>query len=153
MAFDVRLAERVRRALAPRRDVEEKRMFGGIAFMVQGHMACGIVGSSLMVRLDHEMAAASLRRRHVRPMDFTGKPMRGFLYVDAPGIATTAKLRDWVRRATAHAESLPVKGATPTPTRSAARTGTGGRARTPVVSTRRPTGEALRATIKRRGAD
>jgi TfoX/Sxy family transcriptional regulator of competence genes len=109
MAYDEKLAERVRAALANRDDVVEKRMFGGIAFMVRGHMSCGIVSSTLMVRLAPADADRLMNAPHVRPMDFTGRPMRGFLYVDPPGTKTAATLRQWVERATAYGEAQPVK--------------------------------------------
>jgi TfoX/Sxy family transcriptional regulator of competence genes len=109
MAYDEKLAERVRQALAERDDVVEKRMFGGVAFMVRGHMSCGIVGSTLMVRLAPSDADASLGEPHVRPMDFTGRPMRGFLYVDRDGLKTAAMMQKWVGRATAYAEVRPRK--------------------------------------------
>lgn len=107
MPIDDRLADRVRRLLANRSDVVEKRMFGGLAFMVRGHMACGIVADRLMVRLDPAVAETLLTRPHVRPMDFTGRPLRGFLYVEGAGLATGPALRAWVARAVAHAEALP----------------------------------------------
>ena len=109
MAYDEKLAERVRAALASRDDVVEKRMFGGIAFMVRGHMGCGIVASTLMVRLAPADADRLMNEPHVRAMDFTGRPMRGFLYVDPAGTKAAATLRQWVDRATAYAEAQPVK--------------------------------------------
>jgi hypothetical protein len=109
MAFDETLAARIRAALEGRKDVVEKRMFGGVAFMVRGHMSCGVVGSSLMVRVDPEEEEKLLRKPAVRPMDFTGRPMRGFLFVDPPGIASAASLGKWLGRATAHAEAKPRK--------------------------------------------
>ena len=109
MAYNEKLAERVRAALAKRDDVVEKRMFGGIAFMVRGHMSCGIVASTLMVRLAPADADRLINEPHVRPMDFTGRPMRGFLYVDPAGTKTAAALRQWVERARAYAEAQPVK--------------------------------------------
>src|SRR5262245_11768713 len=109
MAYDEKLAERVRAILAKRVDVVEKRMFGGIAFMVRGHMRCGIVASTLMVRLAPADADGLLSEPHVRPMDFTGRPMRGFLYVDPDGLKTAVMLRQWVERAEAYAEGQPVK--------------------------------------------
>ena len=124
MAYDEKLAERVRAALAKRDDVVEKRMFGGIAFMVRGHMSCGVVASTLMVRLAPADADRLMNAPHVRPMDFTGRPMRGFLYVDPPGTKTAATLRQWVERATAYAEAQPVKTrsqAKPKPKRLAAK--------------------------------
>jgi len=109
MAYDMKLAARIRTALAGRRAVVEKEMFGGIAFMIRGHMSCGVMGSKLMVRVDVADQEAFLREPGARPMDFTRRPMHGFLYVDGPGIATTAALRKWVGRATVHAESKPRK--------------------------------------------
>jgi len=109
MPFDEKLADRMRRVLAGRKDVEEKHMFGGLAFMIRGHMCCGIVGSSLMVRVAPEDEGRCLREPHVRPMDFTGRPMRGFLFVDAPGLASAAALRKWSGRAVALAQAKPIK--------------------------------------------
>lgn len=109
MPVDETLAIRVRRALAGRRDVEEKRMFGGLAFMVRGHMAVGLVKSTLMVRVDPDEQDTLLAEPHARPMDFTGRPMNGFLYVDQPGITSTPGLRKWIARGVAFAESRPVK--------------------------------------------
>ena len=109
MAFDETLAARIRAALGARKDVVEKQMFGGVAFMVRGHMSCGVVGSSLMVRVDPEHEDQFLQEPAARPMDFTGRPMHGFLFVDPPGIVSAASLRKWVGRATAHAEARPKK--------------------------------------------
>jgi hypothetical protein len=83
-------------------------MFGGIAFMIDGHMACGIVRHDLMLRLGAEGAEAALARPHVRQMDFTGRPMTGMVYVEPPGVRGVA-LRNWVGRAVVHARSLPPK--------------------------------------------
>jgi hypothetical protein len=109
MAYSEELATRIRRTLGDRADLTEKRMFGGVAFMIRGHMACGIVGDRLMARLDPDRAASLLEEPHVGPMDFTGRPMRGFLFVEPEGIATAASLRKWVARTVAHAETLPAK--------------------------------------------
>ena len=107
MAFDERLAERIRAVLSARPDLVERRMFGGLAFMVGGYMSCGVVGSRLMVRVNPDDADRLLQEPHARPMDFTGRPMRGFLFVDSPGIAGEAALEAWIRRATAWAETRP----------------------------------------------
>jgi TfoX/Sxy family transcriptional regulator of competence genes len=109
MAFDEELAERVRTALDDVRDVREKRMFGGIAFMVGGHMACGIVGDELMLRLGEDAADAALDEPHVRPMDFTGRPMRTMVFVRSTGIASQAALKSWVGRALRYVQTLPAK--------------------------------------------
>jgi hypothetical protein len=97
MPYDEELAARVRQVLRHRTDITERKMFGGLAFMRHGKMCCGIVGQDLMVRvLEREMPLA-LRRAHVRPMDFTGKPLRGFVYVAPRGLATVDSLRTWIR--------------------------------------------------------
>ncbi len=108
MAYDETLADRVRDALAPEDGVTQRKMFGGLAFMVDGHMACGVVGEDLMLRLGAEGAEAALERAHVRPMDFTGRPKTGMVYVDSAGLRGVA-LRNWVEKAVAHARSLPPK--------------------------------------------
>jgi TfoX/Sxy family transcriptional regulator of competence genes len=99
MPYDEQLADRVRRVLASRRDVEEKAMFGGLAFMVRGYMTVGLVGDTLMVRVGPDDYVALLDEPHVRPMDFTGRPLTGFVYVDPPGLETASALRGWVDRA------------------------------------------------------
>lgn len=109
MAFDEALAERVREALAGRADVSERRMFGGIAFMVAGNMAVGIVGDDLMVRLDPEDAERALAEPHVRPMDFTGRPTKNMVFVDAEGTASDQDLAAWVDAGADYASSLPPK--------------------------------------------
>ena len=117
MAYDEALAERVRAALASRDGIVEKKMFGGVAFMIRGHMSCGVVNETFMVRVDPEREGALLREPGARPMDFTGKPMRGFLYVEGIGLAGAA-LRRWVKRAADFAESRPPKSRPPRRTRS-----------------------------------
>jgi TfoX/Sxy family transcriptional regulator of competence genes len=109
MAFDEQLADRLRAALAATEAVTERKMFGGLAFMVAGNMACGIVGSDLMLRLGEEGADAALEQPHVRPMDFTHRPMRSMVYVGAEGVASDRALASWVGRAVAFASSLPPK--------------------------------------------
>jgi hypothetical protein len=109
MAFDETLATRIRAILDDRRDLVEKHMFGGVCFMIRGHMCCGIVGSSLMARLDPDAADRLVEEPHVRPMDFTGRPMRGFLFVDPEGLGTAKSLRRWVDKCVAFAEGKPRK--------------------------------------------
>jgi hypothetical protein len=96
MAYDERVASRIRRALSDRTDFTERKMFGGLAFLCDGRMCFGIVGDDLMARVPNDDFEAALARRHVRPMDFTGKPLRGFVYVSPPGFATAASLRAWL---------------------------------------------------------
>jgi hypothetical protein len=108
MAYDDKLAARVRAVLADRPDVTERRRFGGLTFMVAGHMCCGVNGHELILRLRPERAAEALARSHVLPMDFTGRPLSGFVTVDRQGLAGRALAR-WVREALAWVESLPPK--------------------------------------------
>jgi TfoX/Sxy family transcriptional regulator of competence genes len=108
MAYDEALANRVRDVFGPDSDLSERKMFGGIAFMLRGHMCCGVVGDELMLRLGPELAAEALRKPQVRPMDFTGRPMKGMVYVAPAGLRGRA-LRAWVEKAAAHARSLPAK--------------------------------------------
>ncbi len=96
MAYDEPLASRIRRALGDRMGFTERKMFGGLAFLYQGRMCCGIVLSDLMVRVPLDEFDAALRKRHVRPMDFTGKPLKGFVYVSPSGIRTAVSLRGWL---------------------------------------------------------
>lgn len=96
MAYDERLANRIRRAFSGGRDITERKMFGGLAFLCRGRMCCGIVGSDLMVRVPIEEFDALLRKRHVRPMNFTGKPLTGFVYVSPPGFRTATALEAWL---------------------------------------------------------
>jgi TfoX/Sxy family transcriptional regulator of competence genes len=109
MAYDRDLAERVRQVLTRRPGIEERAMFGGLAFMAHGHMCCGLVKDKLMVRVDPDAYDRLLRAAGARPMDFTGKPMRGFLYVTGEAIATPAGLRTWVKRALDYADGRPPK--------------------------------------------
>jgi TfoX/Sxy family transcriptional regulator of competence genes len=98
MAFDEALAERVRALLRGPRKLEEKRMFGGLAFMVNGHMCCGIVGRDLVVRVGPDQYEKALSQPHARPMDFTGRPMRGFVYVAPEGYRSTRDLKAWIQQ-------------------------------------------------------
>lgn len=109
MAFDETLAERVRLALAEADELYERKMFGGIAFMVSGHMACGVAGDRLMLRLGREGAERALERAHVVPMTMTGTRMRSFVLVEPAGVATDADLEAWVEAATRFVATLPPK--------------------------------------------
>lgn len=109
MAYDEKLADRVREVLAGRRGIEEKRMFGGIAFLARGHMFAGLAGGRLMLRVGPERYEAALARPHVREMDFTGRPLRGYVYVDPEGFRTRAALARWIGEGFAFVRSLPAK--------------------------------------------
>jgi hypothetical protein len=108
MPYDEKLAARVRGLLASRKDVTTRQMFGGLTFMVAGHMCCGVNGDELIVRLSPDDAEHALDRPGARPMDFTGRPMRGFVTVGPEGLKGGA-LRSWVGVAVEHAERLPPK--------------------------------------------
>lgn len=108
MAYDEQLADCIRDVLAGDARVSERKMFGGLAFMIDGHMACGIVGGDLMLRLGPEGADDALERPHVRPMDFTGRPMTGMVFVEPFRLRGVA-LRNWVEKAVVFARSLPPK--------------------------------------------
>ncbi len=84
-------------------------MFGGVAFMVNGHMCCGLVGEDLVVRVGAEEHEQALSQPHARAMDFTGRPMRGFVYVGPTGYRTKAALKSWIKRGLRFVESLPPK--------------------------------------------
>jgi TfoX/Sxy family transcriptional regulator of competence genes len=99
VAYGEALADRIRTALRGRDDVVEKQMFGGLTFMVAGKMACGVVHDDLMVRVGPDGDGPALAEPHTRPMDFTGRPMRGMVYVDPAGVASDADLARWVERA------------------------------------------------------
>jgi TfoX/Sxy family transcriptional regulator of competence genes len=108
MAYDEELAERVREQLAPLAEPVELKMFGGLAFMVNTHMACGIIGDELMVRVGKDGNEAALAAG-AREMDFTGKTMAGFVIAGKPLIAADDDLRRWVTTGVDYAKSLPPK--------------------------------------------
>ena len=109
MAYDEGLAQRIREHLEERDDVREKKMFGGLAFLVAGNMSCGVVADELMVRVGPDAYEDALALPHCREMDFTGKPMRGLVYVGVAGIEDDGDLGAWVERGVAFASSLPAK--------------------------------------------
>ncbi len=109
MAYDEGLAQRIREALADADGLSERRMFGGVAFMLHGNMAVGISGDELMVRVGPEAYEAALAQPHARVFDMTGRVMRGWVVVAAEGIADDGALGDWVRRGADYARSLPPK--------------------------------------------
>jgi hypothetical protein len=96
MAYDEGLAERLRELLVDRPGITEKKMFGGLAFMYRGHMLVGIIDDSLMARVGPDAYVEALRHPLAREMDFTGKPMKGYVYVDPAGFESDADLSRWV---------------------------------------------------------
>ena len=111
MAYDEDLANRIRELLAAEEGVVEKKMFGGLAFLIGGHMSVAASGQGgLMARVAPEDTDALLAHEHVRPFEMRGRQMEGWLRVDDAGIATQDQLDPWVRRGVAYARSLPPKG-------------------------------------------
>ena len=107
MAYNKMLVEKVRDLLGQSDGLTEKQMFGGLAFMLNGNMACGVVGEELMVRVGPENYDDALSERYTRPMDYTGRPLKGMVYVEEDAIA--ADLDGWVSRGMEFAGSLPPK--------------------------------------------
>jgi TfoX/Sxy family transcriptional regulator of competence genes len=108
MAYDQALAQRVRGLLSRRRGLVERKMFGGVAFMIHGNMACGVLDDDLILRLGPD-APKALRRAHAKPFTVTGRAMRGFVVVTSQGSRTQAMLKGWVLKAAEFAARLPPK--------------------------------------------
>ena len=109
MSYDEGLAERLRDYFQDRSDVEVKKMFGGLCFMVSNHMCCGIVGDSLMARVGPDNYEACLRKKYAREMNFTGKPMKGMIYVSPEGIENDLDFESWIGICESFVKSLPPK--------------------------------------------
>ena len=109
MPYDRGLVERVRSLLQRKAEFSERRMFGGLAFMVNGHMCCGVFNTDLVLRLAPETVITSLSEPNTRPMDFTGRPIRSLIYVDATGIDAEEALETWIEKALLYVRSLPPK--------------------------------------------
>jgi len=109
MAYSEELAARIRKALARRQGVAEKKMFGGLTFMLRSHMCCGVVNDDLVLRLGPEQGEKALKKPHTRQCDFTGRPLKGMVMVTPSGYKTDDALREWVWRAADFVLSLPAK--------------------------------------------
>ncbi|OBJ09535.1 TfoX/Sxy family protein [Mycobacterium sp. 1465703.0] len=110
MAYDEDLANRIRELLGAERGIEEKRMFGGLAFLINGNMSVAVSGQGgLLVRVPSDDVDALLQRAHVFPMVMGGRDVRGWLRVDAAGVQTKRQLQSWVTRGVGYARSLPPK--------------------------------------------
>ena len=108
MPYDLKLAQRIRSQLNGHPFVE-KKMFGGVGFMLNGNMACGVNKDNLIVRVDPEKHSALLKKPHAKPFDLTGKPMKGWLVVEADGFRTDKQLNAWVKEGIEFASTLPPK--------------------------------------------
>ena len=109
MGWDEELAERVRAVVEDRDDINEKPIFGGLCLLAHGNMFAGIQGETLMVRVGKAAHDEALAKPHTRIMDFSGRPMRGYVYVDPPGIASQAQLREWIELSLAFVDTLRAK--------------------------------------------
>ncbi len=109
MAFDERLADRIRDSLRRRKGLVEKKMFGGVAFLLNGNMCVGVHHNELIVRLAPEETNKALAQPHTRLFDLTGRPMKGWILVEPAGLKTDAKLGKWIQVAATYASSLPAK--------------------------------------------
>jgi len=109
MAYNEALADRIRDEFLGRTDVREKKMFGGLCFMIAGNMCCGIVGDKLMARVGPDQYESCLKKQHVTVMDFTGKPMKGMIYIESAGIKTQKQLSNWLDICLRFIATLPAK--------------------------------------------
>lgn len=109
MAYDEGLAHRIREILGDSFEFIEKKMFGGVCFLVRGNMACGVHGEGLIVRVGPERYLDALAQPHTKPFDLTGRPMRGWVIVSPGGCEEDSELKDWVLRGVEFALSLPPK--------------------------------------------
>jgi len=109
MAFSAALAERIRQALARKRGVEEKKMFGGVGFLLHGNMLVGVWKDSLIVRLGPEEGDEALKEAHVSEFNITGRSMKGWVLVEPEGVEDDEQLTDWIERATEFVKTLPAK--------------------------------------------
>ncbi len=109
MAFDEALAERIRQGLTRRKGIEEKKMFGGIGFLLNGNLLVGVWKDSLCVRLGPDQAEAALLEPHVGEFDITGRPMKGWVLVEPEGVEGDGQVKDWIKRALKFVGKLPAK--------------------------------------------
>ena len=109
MAFDESLASRIRDSLARKKNIEERKMFGCICFLLNGNALVGVWKNSLIARLGPDKGEAALREPHVREFDITGRPMRNWVVVEPEGVEGDDQLKDWIERATTFVKSLPKK--------------------------------------------
>ncbi|HEX4145666.1 MAG TPA: TfoX/Sxy family protein [Pirellulales bacterium] len=109
MAYSLALADRVRQTLRQTRGIAEKRMFGGLTFLLHGNLLVGVWQSSLIARLGPDQAAEALRQPHVRPFDITGRPMKAWVMIEPDGLDSDRDLADWIERATGFVVTLPAK--------------------------------------------
>jgi len=109
MSFDENLGKRILDQLSKRKGTSFKKMFGGLCFLLNGNMLCGVVRKKLMVRIGPQAYSQALKQKYARPMNFTGRPLKGMVYVLPEGIRTKASLGKWIRHSLTFVELLPKK--------------------------------------------
>jgi len=109
VAFDESLAERIRQRLTRRKNVEEKKMFGGVGFLLNGNLLVGVWKDSLCVRLGPDQAEEAILEPHVKEFDITGRPMKGWALVEPEGVEDDDQLKGWIQRAVKFVGKLPAK--------------------------------------------
>ena len=109
MVYDERLADRVRKVLGKNKNITEKHMFGGLSFLYHKKMFCGVLKNDLVIKIGHEQCEDALKKPNVRPMDFTGRPMNGFVFVNQNGCKPDKDLKQWVQLSFKHATFLSAK--------------------------------------------
>jgi TfoX/Sxy family transcriptional regulator of competence genes len=109
MAFSETLAARIRQRLARRKNIEEKKMFGGVGYLLNGNLLVGVWKNSLCVRLGPDQAEEALLEPHVKDFDITGRPMKGWVLVESGGVETDDQLSGWIQRAAKFVGALPAK--------------------------------------------
>ena len=109
MVYNEKLADRIRKVLGKNKNVTEKKMFGGLSFLLNGKMLCGVLKENLVLRISHDEYESAIKKLNVRPMDFTGRPMKGFVYVNQSGSKSDKDLKKWVNLSLNHAKSIAKK--------------------------------------------
>ncbi len=109
MSYDEGLAQRIRKLVADRSGLTEKKMFGGVSFLIQGNMACGVLKDEMIVRIDPEQHDAAVAKPHVRTFDYAGHPMQGWIFVGPAACASEVGLKEWVDTGIRYALSLSPK--------------------------------------------
>ncbi len=109
LVYDQKLAERIRKTLGKSKGVTEKHMFGGLSFMHHKKMFCGVLKDDLVLKMSHEERESALKKPNVRPMDFTGRPMKGFVCVNSKGCKSDRDIKKWVDLSLNHAKSIKKK--------------------------------------------
>jgi len=125
MAYDEKLASRIREILSELKGITEKKMFGGVCFLLNGKMLCGVLKDELIAKIGRENHERVATQKHVRAFDFSGKPMMGMVYVAPGGLKTKRDLSKWVEMSRANTAALSVTGSTASPTRGLRKPGPG----------------------------